>query len=84
MPADPYTDPVTGILRNNLGLSKAADLEAAEREITHAALVLLRESPVPPTYDLSHLRPVPPVRYSPQGLRRRLRLGRPGPDGGHR
>jgi cell filamentation protein len=52
---DPYTDPVSGILRNRLGLSKAADLEAAEREITHAALILLRESPVRPTYDLLHL-----------------------------
>ena len=44
MPADPYIDPVTGILRNKLGLGTAADLEAAEREITHAALVLLQES----------------------------------------
>lgn len=52
---DPYTDPVTGILRNNLGLGTARDLEAAEREIAHAALILLRESPVQPTYDLSHL-----------------------------
>jgi cell filamentation protein len=55
MPDDPYTDPVTGILRNKLGLSTAADLEAAEREITHAALILLSESPVHPSYDLAHL-----------------------------
>jgi cell filamentation protein, protein adenylyltransferase len=55
MPADPYTDPVTGILRNKLGLGTSADLEAAEREITHAALLWLRESPVQATYDLTHL-----------------------------
>jgi cell filamentation protein len=55
MPADPYTDPVTGVLRNRLGLGTAAELEAAEREITHAALIWLRESPVRAAYDLSHL-----------------------------
>jgi fido (protein-threonine AMPylation protein) len=46
MPADPYTDSDTGVLRNNLGLGAAAELAAAEREITHVALILLRESPV--------------------------------------
>ena len=58
MPDDPYTEAATGVLRNKLGLSTAALLEAAEREITHAALILLRESPVRPTYDLSHLRAI--------------------------
>jgi cell filamentation protein len=52
---DPYTDPVTGVLLNKLGLGTAAELEAAEREITHAALILLGESPVHPGYDLPHL-----------------------------
>ena len=55
MTADPYIDPVTGIPRNALGLGTAEELAAAEREITHAALILLRESPVPATYDLPHL-----------------------------
>jgi cell filamentation protein len=55
MPADPYTDPDTGVLRNNLGLGTAAELAAAEREITHVALILLRESPVQATYNLPHL-----------------------------
>jgi cell filamentation protein len=55
VPGDPYADPVTGVLRNKLGLSTAAELEAAEREITHAALILLRETPVRPAYDLAHL-----------------------------
>jgi cell filamentation protein len=52
---DPYTDLVTGVLLNKLGLSTAGESEAAEREITHAALILLRESPVRPGYDLPHL-----------------------------
>lgn len=55
MQDDPYTDPVTGILRNKLGLSTAEELEAAEREIIHAALILLASSPVRPGYDLAHL-----------------------------
>lgn len=55
MPEDPYADPVTGVLRNKLGLDTAEELAAAEREITHAALILIRESPVLATYDLPHL-----------------------------
>jgi cell filamentation protein len=55
VPEDPYADPVTGVLRNKLGLSAAGKLEAAEREITHAALIFLKESPVRPSYDLRHL-----------------------------
>ena len=58
MPADPYSDPVTGVLHNKFGLRTAAELEGAEREITHAALILLEESPVSPSYDLSHLREI--------------------------
>jgi hypothetical protein len=55
VPKDPYTDPVTGVLRNQPGLRTTGDLESAEREITHAALIFLKESPVPPGYDLGHL-----------------------------
>jgi cell filamentation protein len=58
MPEDPYSDPVTGVLHNKLGLGTAAELEAAEREITHAALILLDESPVSPSYDLPHLQEI--------------------------
>ena len=58
MPQDPYSDPITGVLYNKLGLSTAAELEAAEREITHAALILLDESPVSPSYDLPHLQEI--------------------------
>jgi cell filamentation protein len=55
VPEDPYADPLTGVLRNKLGLSAARELETAEREITHAALIFLKEAPVPPSYDLRHL-----------------------------
>jgi cell filamentation protein, protein adenylyltransferase len=55
MPEDPYVDPATGVLRNKLGLSATDELETAEREITHAALIFLKESPVQPSYDLRHL-----------------------------
>jgi len=48
MPQDRYSDPVTGVLYNKLGPGTTAELEAAEREITHAALILLDETPVPP------------------------------------
>ena len=68
MPEDPYSDPVTGVLRNKLGLGSAAELEAAEREITHAALILLDESTVPPSYDLPHLQEI-------HGLPRVFRTG---------
>ncbi len=54
MPEDPYSDPVTRVLYNKLRLA----LPPNSREITHAALILLDESPVSPTYDLPHLQEV--------------------------
>jgi hypothetical protein len=51
-PEDPYTDPVTGVLRNKLGLGTAKELATAEREITRVALILIRESPARATCDL--------------------------------
>jgi hypothetical protein len=55
MPEDPYADPVTRVLRNKLGSTTARELEDAEREITHAALVFLKEAAAQPAYDLGHL-----------------------------
>jgi cell filamentation protein len=55
VPEDPYIDPVTGVLRNKLSLTTSGELETAEREITHAALIFLGDSPVPSAYDLRHL-----------------------------
>jgi cell filamentation protein len=53
---DPYVDPLTGILRNTLGISTAEQLKRAERRLTRAALVRLVERPLPGHYDLAHLR----------------------------
>ncbi len=58
MAEDPYKDPITGVLYNKLGLGTDAELEAAERDITHAALILLDETPVPASYDLHYLRAI--------------------------
>jgi cell filamentation protein len=55
MPEDLYADPLTGVLRNKLGLLSASELETAEREITHAALIFLKEAPVVPSDNLTHL-----------------------------
>jgi cell filamentation protein len=55
VPDDPYADPVTGVLRNKLRLNTTEELAAAEREITHASLILLRDSAVSATYDLPQL-----------------------------
>jgi hypothetical protein len=46
MPEDPYADPATGVLCNKLGLSTSAELDAAERDITRAALMYYWDSPV--------------------------------------
>jgi cell filamentation protein len=43
------------VLHNKLGLRTTGELDAAEREITHAALIFLKAAPVPPSYDLRHL-----------------------------
>jgi hypothetical protein len=43
------------VLRNKLGLRAAEELQTAEREITQSALIFLKESPVPPSYDLRYL-----------------------------
>jgi cell filamentation protein len=58
VPNGPYTDPDTGLLRNKLGLTTPGELADAEQAITYAALILLRDSPVSPSYDLAHLRAI--------------------------
>ncbi|MGI8916934.1 MAG: Fic/DOC family protein [Chloroflexota bacterium] len=55
MTADPYMDPLTGILRNLLGITTAQQLQRAERRLTRAALLRLAEHSLPGHYDLAHL-----------------------------
>jgi cell filamentation protein len=50
---DPYLDPVTGVLRNKLGLTTNVALEHAEGDLVFAALVELLEDPPPGTGDLA-------------------------------
>jgi cell filamentation protein len=54
--SDPYVDPLTGVLRNKLGLSTHLSLQQAERDITRAALIRLAARPLRGSYDLAHLR----------------------------
>jgi cell filamentation protein len=52
---DPYIDPVTRVLRNRLGIGRAEELAAAERELTYAAVYRIERRPLPGGYDLDHL-----------------------------
>jgi cell filamentation protein len=52
---DPYTDPATGILRNRLAVTDAAELHWLEARIVLRRDVELVLSPEPGSFDLAHL-----------------------------
>jgi cell filamentation protein len=52
---DPYIDPATGLLRNKVGATTQADLDAREAELTAIAAVELAARPVKITADLRQL-----------------------------
>ena len=52
---DPYLDPVTGLLRNLLGISDAAELAQVEAALTASRLIDLERRRLPGRYNLSHL-----------------------------
>lgn len=52
---DPYIDRASGVLRNRLGITNQADLEAAEAAIVWAADLALYSRPLAGEYDLPHL-----------------------------
>jgi cell filamentation protein len=52
---DPYLDPLTGVLRNRLGLTHLDELDRAEADLTGYRLVELGERALPGAYDLAHL-----------------------------
>lgn len=58
MTTDPYLDPKSGILRNSLGITDAAELAAAEADITSARLTRMMERPVAGNWDLAHLQKI--------------------------
>jgi cell filamentation protein len=52
---DPYIDLGTGVLRNRLGITDAAELAQAESELTSYRLIELRRTGLSGRYDLAHL-----------------------------
>lgn len=52
---DPYLDPRTGILRNNVDASTQAELDRAEADLVGARALQLVDAPIAGAYDLAHL-----------------------------
>jgi cell filamentation protein len=63
---DPCVDPVTGLLRNRLGITDAAQLAAAEAAYTRQRIYELGQRPIAGRFDLAHLQAV--HRYISQDL----------------
>lgn len=55
MSVDPYTDPVSGVLRNRLGIADDDRLRQVEAGLSHAAIADLGTRLLPGAYDLPHL-----------------------------
>jgi hypothetical protein len=53
--ADPYLDPVSGVLRNRLGITGASELAQVEAALTVSRLIDLERRRLPGRYDLAHL-----------------------------
>jgi len=52
---DPYLDPASGVLRNLLGITDAAELARAEAALSASRLIDLERRRLPGRYDLAHL-----------------------------
>ncbi len=52
---DPYLDPASGVLRNLLGITDAAELARAEAALSASRLIDLELRRLPGRYDLAHL-----------------------------
>jgi cell filamentation protein len=63
---DPYIDPDTGLLRNLLGITDAAILDAAEAAFTYFRIYELEIKPLAGQFDLSHFQAI--HRYITQDL----------------
>lgn len=55
---DPYIDPETGILRNQVDARTQVALDEAEGDLSFTRLVQLIDHPAPSTYDLGELRAI--------------------------
>ncbi|GAB2981237.1 Fic/DOC family protein [Saccharothrix stipae] len=56
MDEDPYLDPVSGVLRNNLGLTDPHECDFAETRLSTMRIEQLAMASLPGLYDLAHLR----------------------------
>lgn len=56
MDDDPYLDPASGVLRNNLGLTDPLECDFAETRLSTMRVEQLALAPLPGLYDLDHLR----------------------------
>ncbi|MEV1120546.1 Fic family protein [Actinosynnema sp. NPDC049800] len=56
MDDDPYLDPASGVLRNNLGLTDPIECDFAETRLSTMRVEQLALAPLPGLYDLAHLR----------------------------
>ena len=52
---DPDLDPVSGVLKNRLGITDAATLEKAEAALAAARSYELLQTPLKSCFDLAHL-----------------------------
>ncbi|WP_412058716.1 Fic/DOC family protein [Bartonella sp. DGB2] len=55
---DPYIDPKSGLLRNELGITDQAELDRAETAFSAIRACELEEEPIPINFDLDYLRHV--------------------------
>jgi cell filamentation protein len=55
---DQYVDPVSGVLRNRLGITDAATLEQTEAALVAARSYELSRKPLPGKFDLAHLQAI--------------------------
>lgn len=53
--ADPYLDPISGVLCNRLGITDASELAQVEAALTASRLIDLERRRLPGRYDLAHL-----------------------------
>ena len=53
---DPYLDPVSGVLRNLLGITDPGELAQVEAALSASRLIDLERRLLPGNYDLDHLR----------------------------
>ncbi len=62
--SDPYLDPVTGVLKNRLGIADQSTLEQIEADIVAARSYELSQAPLKGRFDLAHLQAIHKYLFS--------------------